>query len=72
MSSYEEAKAAVEALDGLEVAGRSMNVDFALTKEESRDRPKREPRAPRAPRADTTGRRVYVGNLGYATTDGTF
>jgi len=74
MDSFEAAKAAVEALNGLETNGRSMNVDFALSKEESKNRPAREPRTDRparAPRADTTGRRVYVGNLGYATTDDT-
>jgi RNA recognition motif-containing protein len=76
MGSTAEAAAAVAALNGLEANGRSMNVDFALSKEESKNRPAREPRtdreprSPRAPRADTTGRRVYVGNLGYSTTDG--
>jgi polyadenylate-binding protein len=65
--NLESATKAVESMNDVEVNGRAMVVDFATAKGEKR--PVRE-RAPRAPRKNDDGRRVYVGNLDYATNDG--
>lgn len=72
-----ELSAQMAQLNGVEVDGRAIRVDYA---DKSAKRPTdgeaRPPRTeyaerrPRPQRADDTGRRVYVGNLGYGTSDG--
>eukprot|EP00613_Pedinella_sp_CCMP2098_P003047 CAMPEP_0171631572 /NCGR_PEP_ID=MMETSP0990-20121206/23751_1 /TAXON_ID=483369 /ORGANISM="non described non described, Strain CCMP2098" /LENGTH=253 /DNA_ID=CAMNT_0012201251 /DNA_START=45 /DNA_END=806 /DNA_ORIENTATION=- len=69
--NMESAAAAVEAMNEKEIMGRNLVVDFAAAKGEVRPKRERAPAARRAPRVDDTGRRVYVGNLDYATSDET-
>ena len=68
METTAAAEAAVEALNGEEVGGRNIRVDFAAPQGE---RPPRTERPARKPRVDDTGRRVYVGNLDFGTSDDT-
>ena len=73
METQDAAKTAVDALNGVEVGGRNIRVDFAAPQGTRPPRESREPRERRQPmrRQDDTGRRVYVGNLDYGTTDDT-
>ena len=68
----EDAAAAHAALNGAEVDGRTLRVDWSEPRVPGVERPRREfaPRAPREPALDN-GRRLYVGNLDYRTQDET-
>jgi nucleolin len=67
-ASLESAEAAAAALDGQNIEGRSLKVDFASNKPSPR-RDFSESRQSRPPQDD--GCRVYVGNLDYQTSDDT-
>jgi nucleolin len=73
METQDAANAAVEALNGVDVGGRNIRVDFAAPQGERPPRTERteRPQRERRPRVDDTGRRVYVGNLDYGTSDDT-
>ena len=68
----EDAAAAHAALNGADVDGRTLRVDWSEPRVPGVERPRREfaPRAPREPALDN-GRRLYVGNLDYRTQDET-
>lgn len=66
--SMDDAAKAVAEMNDKEVSGRNINVTFALAKSENR--PQRPDRRSRT-YANDSGRRVYVGNLDYATSDDT-
>lgn len=60
------AQAAYDALNGVEVDGRAIRVDFYSNKPPPKERPQR-----RGGRNNDDGRRIYVGNLDYGTSDDT-
>lgn len=75
MDSVESAQAAIDALHATDVSGRDLQVVFATPKgartEERAPREPRERRERMPRRDDTEGRKLYVGNLDYATTNET-
>jgi len=64
------AQAAVDALDGNDVDGRTVRVEFFTPKPRT-ERREQQPRGNFGRGQDEDGRRVYVGNLDYRTDDAT-